>query len=58
MPSVHAVAHLVGVEEIEIQITVDNEPAVCTSRLLEVYGRIDARVRPLGLAFRCWAQVS
>ena len=43
---------------VTVHITVDNDAAVETSRLLALYGDIDPRVRPLAVTFRCWAQVS
>lgn len=58
MPFIYVNASVNNSEEVTVDITIDNEPAVETSKLLKLYGEIDERVSSLAVAFRNWAMVS
>jgi len=56
MPVISAASHCAG-EVYRLQIVVNNNDCVETSRLLGVYSNLDPRVRPLVIALRYWAKV-
>lgn len=54
VPAVYTTVPLIN---LGIQIGVNNGSSVQTSKLLAVYNQLDARVKPLTIAFKYWAKV-